>query len=78
FPEEAPERFTAALKVNLLGSATTLANAWEYTEPGDLVSEAQEIAGEAVPKRKKAGAMRWWQEGHTGVGREGLERERRS
>ncbi|MEZ7755324.1 hypothetical protein O5Y58_07405 [Microbacterium paraoxydans] len=78
FPEEAPERFSAALKVNHLGSASSLAIAWEYTEPGDLVSEALEIAGEAVPKRKKAVAMWWWQEGHTGVEREVLVRLRRS
>lgn len=77
FPE-VPERFSAALKVNHLGSASSLAIAWEYSEPGDLVSEALEIAGESAPKRKKAVAMWWWQEGHTGVEREILVRLRRS
>jgi len=78
FPEAVPDRFSAALKVNHLGSASSLAIAWEYTEPGDLVSEALEIAGEAAPKRKRAVAMWWWQEGHTGVEREILVRLRRS
>ena len=78
FPEVAPARFAAALKVHHLGTASSLAVAWEYEEPGDLVSEALEIAGEAMPKRKRAVAMWHWQEGHTGVEREVLLRLRRS
>lgn len=78
FPDVAPKRFAAALKVHHLGTASSLAVAWEYDEPGDLVSEALEIAGEAMPKRKRAVAMWHWQEGHTGVEREVLLRLRRS
>lgn len=78
FPDVAPARFAAALKVHHLGTASSLAVAWEYDEPGDLVTEALEIAGEAMPKRKRAVAMWHWQEGHTGVEREVLLRLRRS
>lgn len=78
FPEVAPERFAAALKVHHLGTASSLAVAWEYDEPGDLVTEALEQAGETVPKRKRAVALWHWQEGHTGVEREVLLRLRRS
>lgn len=78
FPEVPPARFSAALKVHHLGTASSLAVAWEYEEPGDLVSEALEIAGEEMPKRKRAVAMWHWQEGHTGVEREVLLRLRRA
>lgn len=78
FPEIAPERFAAAFKVHHLGTASSLAVAWEYDEPGDLVAEALEMAGESAPKRKRAVALWHWQEGHTGVDREVLLRLRRS
>ncbi|PQZ60677.1 MULTISPECIES: hypothetical protein [unclassified Microbacterium] len=78
FPESVPARFSAALKVHHLGTASSLAVAWDYDEPGDLVTEALEIAGEEMPKRKRAVAMWHWQEGHTGAEREVLIRLRRS
>ncbi|WP_282845873.1 hypothetical protein [Microbacterium oxydans] len=78
FPEVAPARFASALKVHHLGNATSLGVAWEWEEPGDLVTSALEIAGEAAPKTKRAVALWHWQEGHTGSEREILLRLRRS
>lgn len=77
FPEK-PERFAAALKVHHLGLASSLAIAWEYDEPGDLVSDALELAGEAAPKRKRAVALWWHQPGTTNLAREVLIRLRRT
>ncbi|WP_309105027.1 hypothetical protein [Microbacterium sp.] len=76
-PPEPPERFSAALKVHHLGTAASLAVAWEYEEPGDLVSNALALAGEAAPRRKRAVALWWWQAGTTNLEREVLMRLRR-
>ncbi|WP_067194184.1 hypothetical protein [Microbacterium sp. XT11] len=77
FPETPPERFAAALKVHHLGNGGSLAIAWEYEEPGDLVTEALEIAGQP-PKRKRAVALWWYQGGTTNLTREVLVRLRRT
>jgi hypothetical protein len=76
FPEP-PARFAAALKVHHLGLAASLAVAWEYEEPGDLVSEARRLAGEDPPPTKRAVALWWHQTGTTGLDREVLLRLRR-
>lgn len=76
FPE-LPERFAAAFKVHHLGTHASLAVAWDYEEPGDLVTAAQELAGDAVPRRRRAVALWWWQQGTTNVEREILLRLRR-
>lgn len=73
-----PDRFSAALKVHHLGTASSLAVAWEYDEPGDLVTEALEQAGETAPKRKRAVALWHHQPGTTNLEREVLVRLRRA
>lgn len=78
FPEALPERFAAALKVHHLGLGGSLAIAWDYQEPGDLVTEALEIAGEEEPRRKRAVALWWHQQGTTNLEREVLLRLRRT
>ncbi|WP_315107001.1 hypothetical protein [uncultured Microbacterium sp.] len=78
FPEALPERFAAALKVHHLGLGGSLAIAWDYHEPGDLVTEALEIAGEEEPRRKRAVALWWHQQGTTNLEREVLLRLRRT
>lgn len=76
FPEP-PAKFSAALKVHHLGTAASLAVAWEYQEPGDLVTDALELAGEQGRKTKRAVALWWWQPGTTNLEREVLSRLRR-
>lgn len=76
FPEP-PARFAAALKVHHLGTAASLAVAWEYEEPGDLVTTAQELAGEHTRRTKRAVGLWWWQQGTTNLDREVLLRIRR-
>lgn len=78
FPETPPERFAAALKVHHLGNGGSLAIAWEWDEPGDLVSDALELAGESERKRKRAVALWWHQGGTTNLDREVLLRVRRT
>lgn len=78
FPETPPERFSAVFKVHHLGLGSSLAIAWEYDEPGDLVTDALTLAGEVAPKRKRAVALWWHQQGTTSVEREVLLRLRRS
>ena len=78
FPEALPERFAVALKVHHLGLGGSLAIAWDYDEPGDLVTEALEIAGEEEPRRKRAVALWWHQQGTTHLEREVLLRLRRT
>ncbi|QXE28561.1 hypothetical protein [Microbacterium paraoxydans] len=78
FPEALPERYAAALKVHHLGLGGSLAIAWDYHEPGDLVTEALEIAGEEEPRRKRAVALWWHQQGTTNLEREVLLRLRRT
>lgn len=73
-----PDRFAAALKVHHLGLASSLAVAWEYDEPGDLVTDALEMAGEPTTRRKRAVALWWWQSGTGNLEREVLLRLRRS
>lgn len=76
FPEP-PERFAAALKVHHLGYAASLAIAWEYDEPGDLVSEAIRLDGGASPGRKRAVGLWHWQKGTARLDIEVLMRLRR-
>lgn len=76
FPEP-PERFSAALKVHHLGTAASLAVAWEYEVPGDLVTDALELAGEQGRRTKRAVALWWWQQGTQNLDREVLLRLRR-
>lgn len=78
FPEALPERFAVTLKVHHLGLGGSLAIAWDYEEPGDLVTEALEIAGEEEPRRKRAVALWWHQQGTTNLEREVLLRLRRT
>lgn len=78
FPESAPERFAAAFKVHHLGIGSSLAIAWEYDEPGDLVTDALELAGESPSVRKRAVALWWHQQGTANVDREVLMRLRRT
>lgn len=72
-----PAKFAAALKVHHLGHAASLAIAWEYQEPGDLVTDALELVGEQGRKTKRAVALWWWQPGTTNLEREVLSRLRR-
>lgn len=76
FPEP-PERFAAAFKVHHLGTAASLAVAWEYEVPGDLVTDALELAGEQGKRTKRAVALWWWQQGTQNLDREVLLRLRR-
>lgn len=73
---EPPARFAAALKVHHLGHAASLAVAWEYEEPGDLVTDALRLDG-ITPRTKRAVALWWWQQGTTNLDREVLVRLRR-
>ncbi|MGX1931714.1 hypothetical protein [Microbacterium resistens] len=77
FPATPPERFSAALKVHHNGTHASLAIAWDYEEPGDLVTTAQRMAGEEDAPTKQAVALWWWQEGLPGLDREVLLRLRR-
>lgn len=72
FPEP-PARFSAALKVHHLGHAASLAIAWDYTPPADLV----QLAGGDAPRRRRAVALWWHQQGTTGLDVEVLLRMRR-
>ncbi|WP_449408374.1 hypothetical protein [Microbacterium maritypicum] len=72
-----PAKFSAALKVHHLGHAASLAIAWEYQEPGDLVTDALELVGQQGRKTKRAVALWWWQPGTTNLEREVLSRLRR-
>ena len=72
-----PAKFSAALKVHHLGHAASLAIAWEYQEPGDLVTDAMELVGEQGRKTKRAVALWWWQPGTTNLEHEVLRRLRR-
>ena len=76
FPD-LPARMSVALKVHHLGTAASLAVAWEYDEPRDLVSDALELAGEEMPAKRRAVALWWHQSGTQGLDREVLLRLRR-
>lgn len=78
FPSEFPERFAAVLKVHHLGHAASLAIAFDYDEPGDLVTAAEKLAGTDAGKSKKAVALWWWQQGIAGLDNEVLLRLRRT
>lgn len=71
-----PERFCAFLKVHHDGAYATLAVAFEYAGPSDLVADALELAGIQRPKRR-AVAIWHHQEGTRGLAREVLLRIRR-
>lgn len=73
-----PARFAAALKVHHLGHAASLAVAWDYEEPGDLVTDALKLDGQEPRRMKRAVALWWWQQGTGGLAREVLVRLRRS
>lgn len=77
FPAEPPTRFAAALKVHHLGTHASLAIAWDYEPPGDLVTAAQKLAGTDATPRKRAVALWHWQQGLTGLDTEVLLRLRR-
>jgi hypothetical protein len=77
FPAELPARFATAFKVHHLGHSASLAIAWEYDEPTDLVSEALELAGERERPKRRAAALWWHQTGTSNVEREVLLRIRR-
>lgn len=77
FPESFPERVSVALKAHHLGLGGSLAIAWDYEEPGDLVSDALELTGESERKRKRAVAIWHYQQGTTNLHREVLARVRR-
>lgn len=72
-----PSRFSAYLKVHHLGHAASLAIAWEYEEPADLVSDALALEGVAERPKRRAAAMWWWQVGTGGLEQQVLERLRR-
>lgn len=76
FPEP-PARFAAALKVHHLGHAASLAVAWEWEEPGDLVTDALALDGQPATRTKRAVGLWWWQQGTSGLAREVLMRLRR-
>ncbi|WP_460776023.1 hypothetical protein [Microbacterium sp. GXF7504] len=77
FPD-LPDRFAAAFKVHHLGHAASLAIAWEYEEPADLVTEALELDGITERPKRRAVALWWHQHGTTNVDREVLQRIRRT
>jgi len=52
FPTELPARVSVAFKAHHLGTAASLAIAWEYEEPRDLVEEALGLAGAGKPRRR--------------------------
>lgn len=73
-----PQRFAAAFKVHHAGHCASLAVAWEYEEPADLVSDALALDGttEDRPRRRAIGLW-WWQRGTENLDREVLTRARR-
>ena len=78
FPGSLPERVSVALKVHHLGTAASLAIAWDYDEPADLVTAALELDGSAPETpRRQAVALWWWQAGIQGLPAEVLMRLRR-
>ncbi|MFE6733419.1 hypothetical protein [Microbacterium sp. NPDC057650] len=78
FPAEMPERFAAALKVHHLGTSASLAIAFDYTPPADLVTTAEQLAGTTAAPKKRAVALWWWQQGLVGLDNEILLRLRRT
>lgn len=77
FPAVAPERFAVAMKVHHLGTHASLAIAWHYDEPGDLVTEAQKLDGTDTTPQRRAVALWHWQTGLPGFDREVVMRMRR-
>lgn len=77
FPATPPARFAVALKVHHLGTHASLAIAWDYEEPVDLVTAAQKLEGTDAAPRRRAVALWHWQEGLPGLDREVLLRLRR-
>lgn len=74
FPEHLPDRVSIAFKAHHLGTHASLAIAWEYEEPGDLLS----LLGDGDRPRKRAVALWWWQQGLAGIENELLVRARRA
>ncbi|TFB15132.1 hypothetical protein E3V93_00190 [Microbacterium sp. 3H14] len=72
-----PDRFAAVMKVHHLGTHGSLAIAWDYEPPGDLVTAAQKLAGADAAPRKRAVALWHWQQGLPGFDAEVLLRMRR-
>lgn len=72
-----PDRFSVAMKVHHLGTHGSLAIAWDYEPPGDLVTAAQKLAGTDAAPRKRAVALWHWQQGLPGFDTEVLLRMRR-
>ncbi|MDQ1169582.1 hypothetical protein QE392_001386 [Microbacterium proteolyticum] len=77
FPAELPARCSVALKVHHLGHAASLAIAWNYEEPTDLVGEAFELDGVRERPQRRAIALWHWQQGTHGLAREVIERLRK-
>lgn len=73
-----PARFASAMKVHHLGTHGSLAIAWEYEEPGDLVTAAQKLDGTDATPRRRAVALWHWQKGLPGFDTEVLLRLRRN
>lgn len=78
FPALFPARVSVALKVHHLGSAASLAIAWDYDEPGDLVTDALALDGAAPEAPARQAVALWhWQSGIQGLPAEVLMRLRR-
>ncbi len=78
FPAELPSRVSVAFKVHHLGTHASLAIAWDYEEPADLVSDALALLGERDRPQRRAVALWWWQTGLVGLENELLTRVRRA
>lgn len=78
FPAELPARVSVAFKVHHLGTHASLAIAWDYEEPSDLVADALALVGESERPARRAVALWWWQQGTIGVETEVLQRIRRA
>lgn len=63
FPAELPKRVSVAFKAHHLGTHASLAIAWDYEEPRDLVGEALALVGEQEKPQRRAVALWWWQAG---------------
>lgn len=72
-----PARFSIALKIHHLGHAASLAVAWEYEEPGDLVSDALKLEGVDERPLRRAAGLWHWQQGTAGLDNHVLQRLRR-
>lgn len=78
FPAEMPARMSVAFKAHHLGTHGSLAVAWEYDEPSDLVSDALALVGEQEKPARRAVALWWWDQSLLGVDNALLTRMRRT